>query len=160
MGRILKFLVTVVGLPLLAHQLQTQSQPDKLALITFLSERKKDILKIYLIGLTGGIFAITGLVLSVFSFVQVYDLNLNTFMTGTMITSLSTLGLGLILGLVAWSKTSSMVEDYEAEEQHQDNSVSLPRMIINSIINSFTQPSNSRNYFETSDHDRSRNMLN
>ena len=159
MGRILKFLVTAVGVPLIAHGIQSRSQPDKLGTIAFLTTHRKDIMHVGIVGLCSGIFLITGLSFTVFSIALRHDLNIPDVMTAGMVTSLSILAIGLILGLITWRLADELLDRYE-EEEVTNEPLSLGRAILNSVLNSFMGTSAVPHNHRDNNYMPDRNMLN
>ena len=127
--------------------------------IAFLTTHRKDIMHVGIVGLCSGIFLITGLSFTVFSIALRHDLNIPDVMTAGMVTSLSILAIGLILGLITWRLADELLDRYE-EEEVTNEPLSLGRAILNSVLNSFMGTSAVPHNHRDNNYMPDRNMLN
>lgn len=138
MFKLLKFIFTAVGVPMIAQQIrnETQNVSNKLLLVTFLADHQKSVVKLVLFGLLGAIFLTSGLSLTLFSIAQHIDFETNSFLTVSMCVSIVILLLGGGLLFAGWAKYKKLENQYYLEIYASHRPKTLVKSLMNSVIDS------------------------
>ena len=140
MSRLLKFLITGVGIPLVAEKLQHQTQKFsiKLMMMTLIAKHRKKIIYISTIGIIGLIFGGCGLSLTVFAIAQQYDLNAGPFaLNASMIVALSISVIGVVCIGYGWSAGKKLEHAIAHEIIRAQQPTSNVRTILNTVIHAW-----------------------